>query len=88
VQVSGHFDYARQMDAVLEVIGIRTRQHAEVGAVDSLRQWSAVQRCTSSGPTAASSVTLTDSALGDDVDEVIEATEYIIVSPVSDHSSQ
>jgi len=75
------------MDAVLEVIGVRTREHAEIGAVDSLRQWSAVQRCTPSGPSGASSVTMTDSALGDEIDEeAIEATEYIVVSEDSDHS--
>jgi len=87
VQVSGHFDYAKQMDAVLEMIGIRTREHAELGAVDSLRQWSAVQQYK---PSATSSVAcsspMTDSALGDEVEEAIEATEYINVAEDDVHS--
>jgi len=70
------------MDAMLEVIGIRTREHVEVGAVDSLRQWSAIQRCnvidTAAQSTLATPVSpMTDSALGDEVDEAVEAIDYI-----------
>jgi len=81
-QVGGHYDYAKQIDAVLEVIGVRTRERAEPGAVDSLRQWSAVQRCdvsTSVSPAV-------DSALGDDVDEAVEAIEYVDIPPDSSHN--
>lgn len=83
VQVSGHFDYARQMDAVLEVVGVRTREHAELGTVDSLRQWTE-HRCEHSESPAMSAVTsssqLADSAFGDEVDEAVEAIEYTDVS--------
>jgi len=84
------------MDSVLEVVGIRTRHHAEPGAVDSLRQWSAVH-------SAASAVTRTrdyteqgavvtcvsptsDSALGDEVEEAVEATECSDMSEDQAHS--
>jgi len=86
VKVSGHFDYARQMDAVLEVIGIRTRQHAELGAEDSLQQWSALQRCKPTESPDMSTATLADSAIGDEVEEGLEATEFIDISEDSVHS--
>ena len=78
-------DYARQMDAVLEVIGVGTREHAEPGSVDSLRQWSAVQRqqpCSEYPATSLSTCTspLADSALGDEIEEAVEATEYVDIS--------
>ena len=84
VQVSGHFDYEKQMDVVLEVVGVRTRDHAELGTMDSLRQWTAVQRFEHSESPAISTVTsssqLADSALGDEVDEAVEAFEYMDMS--------
>jgi len=84
VQVSGHFDYEKQMDVVLEVVGVRTRDHAELGTMDSLRQWTAVQRSEHSESPAISTVTsssqLADSALGDEVDEAVEAFEYMDMS--------
>ena len=73
------------MDAVLEVIGIRTKKHAELGSVDSLRQWSAVQRSnvmdTASQATLVTPLSpMTDSALGDEVDEAVEAIDYVETS--------
>jgi len=74
------------MDAVLEVVGIQTREHAELGAADSLRQWTAVQRCKPcESPAITCDSPLTDSALGDEVEEAIEATEYIDASEYSIH---
>jgi len=85
VQVSGHLDYARQMDAVLEVIGIRTRKHVELGAADSLQQWTAFQHCDHVGEAAHSASAtpvspLTDSAFGDEVDVAVEAIDYVETS--------
>jgi len=82
------------MDAVLEVVGLRTRHHAEPGAVDSLRQWSAIHSATSSitrtreytEPGVVVTSPVSDSALGDEVEEAVEATEYSDVSEDQAHS--
>lgn len=50
-QVSGHFDYGRKMDSILEVIGVKTKQHVTPGAADSLQQWSTLCRVASSNDT-------------------------------------
>jgi len=73
------------MDAVLEVIGIRTRKHAELGAADSLQQWTAFQHCDHIGEAAHSTSAtlvspLTDSAFGDEVDVAVEAIDYVETS--------
>jgi len=73
------------MDAVLEVLGVRTREHVTPGGMDSLQQWTAVQQSSLADTAAAAaqstSATVvspsTDSALGDDVEEGIEATDYV-----------
>jgi len=65
------------MDSVLEVIGVRTRQHVELGAEDSLRQWSAIHRSQPTESQATSvSASVADSALGDELEEGVEATEF------------
>jgi len=73
------------MDTVLEVLGIRTREHAAVGAVDSLQQWAAVQQshltdATVQSASAAIVSPMTDSAFGDEIEEGVEATDYIETS--------
>lgn len=81
VQVSGHFDYAKQMDALLEVLEIRTREHPELGEDDLLKQWSVVEDSDLVDDAAQSTLAtdisqVTNSAISDDVDEAVEATDY------------
>jgi hypothetical protein len=47
-QVSGHFDYARKMESILEVIGVETKQYVASGAADSIREWCTLHRTASS----------------------------------------
>lgn len=41
--VSGHLDYFNQIDMILNSIGIKTVEHAEVGSLESLKQWTSLQ---------------------------------------------
>jgi len=76
------------MDDVLQVIGVKTVEHAEPGAADSLRQWSSVKRSnlTESTTSVTAISPMTDSALGDEVEEGVEAFECIEISEDSVHS--
>jgi len=85
VQVSGHFDYAKQMDAVLEVLEIRTRKHTEPDDVDLLKQWSVVENSdltddAASSVLATQNSSVTDSAVGGEVEEAVEAADYLFVT--------
>ncbi|KAI0225683.1 Transmembrane and coiled-coil domain-containing protein 4 [Lamellibrachia satsuma] len=42
--VNGHLDYVKNMDAILEAVGVRTREYSLGGREDSLRQWVQIQR--------------------------------------------
>jgi len=37
-------DYMKKMDAILEAVGVRTREYSLGGREDSLRQWVQIQR--------------------------------------------
>jgi len=78
------------MDTILEVLGIRTREHVKLGAVDSLQQWSSIHRCNPSpaaeSPSATPVSPVTDSAFGDEVDEAVQATDYVETSTDGVHS--
>lgn len=42
--MTGHLDYFNQIDRILNAIGIRTVEHAEIGSTESLRQWTSIRR--------------------------------------------
>ncbi len=43
-QVTGHMDYMKNMDAILEAVGIRTKEYSMGARENSLRQWVQIQR--------------------------------------------
>jgi len=90
--VSGHFDYARRMNAILEVVGIATWEPAELDEMDLPEQCSAVEQCPPGECATVSNVTcnspMSDSAFGDEVEEAVEATEFMNLSDYSVHSHQ
>lgn len=45
VQIAGHLDYQKNLDQILEILGIPTQEHAvENPSGDSLKQWVSINR--------------------------------------------
>ena len=43
-QVTGHMDYMKNMDVILELVGVRTKEYSMGARENSLRQWVQIQR--------------------------------------------